>query len=62
MSPDLDAVKALSTMNNCGSGRLMVTEGDHLLGVLALKDLMGMLAAKLDLEGRDLGHDHAAHP
>jgi Zn-dependent protease len=51
VAPTEDAVSALATMNSSGQSRLMVAEGDHLVGVLALKDLLGLLAAKADLEG-----------
>jgi len=48
---DDDALRALTTMSSTGSSRLMVLDGDRLVGVLALKDLMEYLTMKLDLEG-----------
>jgi Zn-dependent protease/predicted transcriptional regulator len=51
ISPDTDAMKALSVMNRTGNSRLMVVEGDHLLGVVTLKDMLKFLDLKLDLEG-----------
>lgn len=51
IGPDEDAMKALTIMSKMGLSRLMVTEGDRLVGVITLKDMMGLLAIKLDLEG-----------
>lgn len=48
---DEDALRALASMSNSGSSRLMVLDGNRLVGVLALKDLMEFLSMKLDLEG-----------
>jgi Zn-dependent protease/CBS domain-containing protein len=50
ISPDADAVQALSKMKNLGASRLLVTEGDRLEGVLSLKDLMDFLSLKGELE------------
>jgi len=38
--PDTDAMQALSTMSRTGISRLMVAEGDQLVGILTLKDLL----------------------
>ncbi len=51
ISPDADAVEALSVMNRTGASRLMVTQGDRLIGVVALKDMLELLALKMELEG-----------
>ena len=51
IGPDEDAMKALTTMSKTGSSRLMVVEGDRLVGVITLKDMMGLLSLKIDLEG-----------
>jgi len=48
--PDTDALQALSIMNRTGSSRLMVVEGDRLVGIIALKDLLQFLSLKLSLE------------
>jgi Zn-dependent protease/CBS domain-containing protein len=48
--PDADALQALSRMQQLGSSRLLVTEGDHLIGIISLKDLLRFLNLKLDLE------------
>ena len=37
-------------MQTTGSSRLMVTDGDRLIGIIALKDLLGLLSLKIDLE------------
>ncbi len=51
IGPDEDATKALGAMSRSGRSRLLVVEGDRLLGVLALKDLLDFLSLKVDLEG-----------
>ena len=43
-------MKALSTMNRTNASRLMVVEGNVLVGVIALKDVMKLLSLKMDLE------------
>lgn len=50
ISPDEDAMEALSLMNRMNASRLMVVEGEKLVGVIALKDMMKLLSLKLDLE------------
>ncbi len=50
IGPDEDVLKALSLMQKTGRSRLIVAEGGKLAGVIALKDLMGYIALKLDLE------------
>jgi Zn-dependent protease/predicted transcriptional regulator len=50
ISPDTDALKALAMMNKTGGSRLLVVEGDKLLGVLTLKDMMQFLSLKVELE------------
>ncbi len=51
IGPDEDAMKALTIMSKTGSSRLMVVEGDRLVGVITLKDMMGLLSLKIDLDG-----------
>jgi Zn-dependent protease/predicted transcriptional regulator len=51
IGPDQEAAKALAKMTRGGLSRLMVADGDRLVAVIALKDLTGFLAAKLELEG-----------
>jgi Zn-dependent protease/predicted transcriptional regulator len=50
IGPDDDAMKALTTMSRTQSSRLMVVEGNRLVGVISLKDMMGLLSLKIDLE------------
>lgn len=50
VSQDADAMQALAKMQTTGSSRLMVADGDRLIGIIALKDLLGLLSLKIDLE------------
>jgi Zn-dependent protease/predicted transcriptional regulator len=50
IGPDEDVMKALALMQKTGRSRLVVAEGGQLAGVIALKDIMGYIALKLDLE------------
>jgi len=49
---DADAMDALQRLNATESSRLMVVDDDgSLVGVIALKDLLGFFSMKVDLEG-----------
>jgi predicted transcriptional regulator len=50
IQPDTDVVKVLRLMNRTRNSRLMVIEGQSLLGIIALKDIMDFLSIKLDLD------------
>lgn len=50
IAPDADAVEALSTMRRNNAGRLMVVEGDKLVGIIAMKDMLEFLALKVELD------------
>ncbi len=50
IAPETDAMGALSRMSKTGVSRLMVVDGDRLLGILSLKDLMQFFALKMELE------------
>lgn len=50
ITPETDAVKALGIMNSTGLSRLLVVEGDRLVGILSLKDLLAFLSLKVELE------------
>lgn len=50
ISPDTDAMKAISLMRSSSNSRLMVVEGDKLEGIITLKDMLKFLALKIDLE------------
>jgi Zn-dependent protease/CBS domain-containing protein len=49
--PDADALQALSKMQRTGLSRLLVTDGDRLVGIVSLKDLLRFLDQKIELEG-----------
>jgi len=44
-------MEALSIMNRNGVSRLMVGEGERLLGIVSLKDMMKLLSLKVELDG-----------
>lgn len=50
ITPETDAVEALAIMNRTSMSRLLVTEGDKLVGLLTLKDLLAFLSLKVELE------------
>jgi len=49
-TPETDVIKVLSSMNRTRNSRLMVVEGNKLVGLIALKDIMNFLSIKLDLD------------
>ena len=51
--PEMDAMQALSLMSRTGASRLLVADGDRLLGILALKDLMKLFSLKMELGDDD---------
>jgi Zn-dependent protease/predicted transcriptional regulator len=51
VSPDQDALAALTVMHRTQNGRLLVIEGGRLVGVVTMKDMLKFLSLKLDLEG-----------
>jgi Zn-dependent protease/predicted transcriptional regulator len=50
ISPQTDALQALSLMNRTGNSRLMVVDENRLLGIVTLKDMLKFLSLKIDLE------------
>jgi CBS domain-containing protein len=50
VAPETDAMEALSKMSRTGSSRMMVVDGEHLVGILALKDLLKFFSLKMELE------------
>jgi Zn-dependent protease len=52
IGPDEDVLKALALMQKTRRSRLLVAEEGRLVGVIALKDIMGYISLKLDLEER----------
>lgn len=53
--PDTDALKVLSKMRESGVSRLLVTDNNHLVAVVSLKDLLSFVARKLELDGGPVG-------
>ncbi len=51
--PNADALEALAKMQRSGLSRLLVTEQDHLIGILSLRDLLSFLNLKIELEGSE---------
>jgi Zn-dependent protease/CBS domain-containing protein len=51
VAPTADAMEALSRMSRTRNSRLMVVQGERLVGMIALKDLLSFLSLKLKLEG-----------
>jgi Zn-dependent protease/CBS domain-containing protein len=51
ITPQTDALHALAKMRSTGASRLLVVEGDRLVGIVSLKDLLHFLDLKLQLEG-----------
>jgi Zn-dependent protease/CBS domain-containing protein len=51
IAPDADAMKALARMQRTGLSRLLVIDGEQLVGIVSLKDLLRFLQLKLELEG-----------
>jgi CBS domain-containing protein len=49
IGPEEDANKALEIMNRTGNSRLMVVDGDKLVGIIALKDMLNLLSLKMEL-------------
>jgi Zn-dependent protease/CBS domain-containing protein len=58
ISPDTDALDALGKMQRMDQSRLLVTQGDRLVGIVSLKDLLKFLSLKLELEGPENGWHH----
>jgi len=50
IDPDADAMEVLSTMSRTQNSRFLVMEGDCLVGVVTLKDMLRFLSLKLELE------------
>jgi Zn-dependent protease/predicted transcriptional regulator len=46
---DMEASKALQLMSRTGVSRLLVVEGDRLVGIIALKDILGHISAHMEL-------------
>ncbi len=60
IDPDADALKALSRMNRSGASRMIVARNGHLEGIISLKDMMRLIALKIELEEGETGVAPAA--
>src|SRR2546425_11491421 len=49
ISPDADALQALSKMQRTGSSRLLVTDADHLVGIISLTGLLNFFCVTFEL-------------
>jgi Zn-dependent protease len=55
IGPEADALAALAKMRRDGNSRLMVVRDGQLTGIISLRDMMRLIALKLDLEeGEDV--------
>jgi Zn-dependent protease/predicted transcriptional regulator len=50
IGPEMDAMEVLRLMSRSGNSRLLVTEGERLVGIVTLRDVMNFLNVKLNLE------------
>ncbi len=48
---DTDSVKAMAMMRSNATSRLMVVDGERLVGIITLKDMLDLFALKMELEG-----------
>lgn len=53
ISPDTDAIKALSMMTQSGISRMLVVDKGRLVGIVTLKDLLDFFSLKVELEEKD---------
>jgi Zn-dependent protease len=51
ISADTDSVKAMAMMRHSATSRLMVADGERLVGIITLKDMLDLFALKMELEG-----------
>ena len=61
IGPDTDALKALAKMREAGATGLLVADRGRLLAIISLKDLLKLLATKVDLEGDWSGLPRPTH-
>jgi Zn-dependent protease/CBS domain-containing protein len=59
--PGTDALNALAKMREAGASGLLVTDHGRLLAIVSMRDLLKLLATKLDLEGDWSGLPRRAH-
>lgn len=56
IDPDADAMEALTVMNRSGNSRLLAVKDGHIVGIIALKDLLSFFSLKLELEGEEAAY------
>ncbi len=56
IGPDDDAVEALGSLRSREESRLVVVEAGRPIGIVSLRDLLGFLALKIDLEPRRISY------
>jgi Zn-dependent protease len=61
VTPNTDALKALSKMRELGTSGLMVLDRGSLIAIVSLKDLLNLLSTKLELDGEGAGHSRTAY-
>lgn len=54
ISPEIDAMNAMAKMQQTQNSRLLVTDSNHVVGIITLKDILHFLSVKLDLEGIEI--------
>ncbi len=52
VTPDTDALEALTKMQRTGRSRLLIARGGQLIGILSLRDLLHFLTLRLELDDR----------
>jgi Zn-dependent protease len=62
IAPTADALQAFEQMQRQGMSRLLVADGDRLVGIVSLRDLLQFLNLKLDLEGQGEGSSGTSPP
>ena len=60
--PDTDAMQALSRMQRLGASRLMVTDAGRLVGIFSVKDVMKLMALRVELDDHAPGDDEPPSP
>lgn len=58
IEPHTDVLEAMNKMQRTGRSRLLVVRDGHLVGILSLRDLLDLLALKLELGGDGQGTRH----
>ena len=59
--PDADAMELMTRMQSNGISRVMVVDGERLVGIIAMKDLMRFLSLKMELGEEEPGAAQLSH-